>query len=247
MNYGIQLYSVRDITGNDFEGALRQVSEMGYSMIEPAGFFGNSAEDVMSMMKKYGLKCCSTHTSLSALRDNFKETVAYHKTIGCNNIIFPAAPFKTKDELDATINTINELIPLAEAEGIKLHYHNHSKEFWKNLDGQIPMDEIASRTDILFEIDTFWAFNAGLDPLAVIDTYKDRISFIHLKDGIPQDLNDPESKPQGRSLGLGRAPVTDIIKKANSLGITMVVESEDLSPSGPEEVLRCIEYLKSID
>ena len=46
MEYGLQLYSVRDITGNDLAGALEQVAALGYRFVEFAGFFGHSAEDV---------------------------------------------------------------------------------------------------------------------------------------------------------------------------------------------------------
>lgn len=247
MNYGLQLYSVRDITKTDFDVALRQVAEMGYTMVEPAGFFGNDAPNVAKMLKKYDLKCCSTHTSLTEISENVQKVIDYHKAIGCADIIIPSARFKTKDDLDLTIEKINTVMPIIKAAGMRLHYHNHSDEFLKNLDGQIPFDEIARRTDVLFEIDTFWAFNAGLDPVEIMEKYKDRISFIHLKDGIPQDFNDPDSKAKGQSLGSGNAPIIKIRDKARQLGITMVVESEDLSPSGPEEVKRCIDFLKSIE
>jgi len=50
MNYGLQMYSVRDITGTDLAGALKKVAELGYSFVEFAGFFGNSAEDVKKML-----------------------------------------------------------------------------------------------------------------------------------------------------------------------------------------------------
>ena len=33
MNYGIQMYSLRDITGTDLEGALAAVAEMGYQNV----------------------------------------------------------------------------------------------------------------------------------------------------------------------------------------------------------------------
>ena len=247
MEYGLQLYSVRDITDSDFEGALREVAEMGYTMVEPAGFFGNDGKTVAEWLEKYGLKCCSTHTGLSDLERDFEGTIAMHRAIGCENIIIPAASFKTKADLDHTIELINKYQPMVEAEGMKLHYHNHSKEFWPNLDGQIAEEEIAKRTNILLQIDTFWAYNAGLDPVEVIEKYRDRISVIHLKDGIAQDLSDPESKPQGRSLGLGNAPVEAVRKKALELGITMVVESEDLDPTGLEEVKRCIDFLKTLE
>ena len=43
MEYGLQLFSVRDVTERDMEGALCQVAEMGYRSVEFAGFFGHSA------------------------------------------------------------------------------------------------------------------------------------------------------------------------------------------------------------
>lgn len=46
MEYGLQLYSVRDITASDLEGTLKQVAELGYKFVEFAGFFGHSAETV---------------------------------------------------------------------------------------------------------------------------------------------------------------------------------------------------------
>ena len=52
--YGLQLFSLRDITGNDLEGALKAVAEMGYKYVEYAGFFGHSAEQV----KEWQIKLC---------------------------------------------------------------------------------------------------------------------------------------------------------------------------------------------
>ena len=40
MKYGLQMYSVRDLTEHDLRGALQQVAEMGYSFVEFAGFMG---------------------------------------------------------------------------------------------------------------------------------------------------------------------------------------------------------------
>ena len=49
------------------------------------------------------------------------------------------------------------------------------------------------------------------------------------------------------SLGQGIAPVAAVRKAAIELGLTMVVESEGLEPTGLEEVRRCIDYLKEQD
>ena len=50
MEYGLQLYSVRDITGEDLEGALANVAALGYRFVEFAGFFGHSADKVKAML-----------------------------------------------------------------------------------------------------------------------------------------------------------------------------------------------------
>lgn len=247
MKYGLQLFSIRDAAEKNFEDTLRQVAEMGYDMVETAGFFGLPAEEVKAMLAHYGLTICSTHTPYRDVFSNLEQTIEYHKKVGCQNIILPSAPLAIKEEVDYTVACINRFQPIIEAEGLKLHYHNHSREFMPNKDGIIAEEELAKRTNVLLEIDTFWTFNAGLSSVDVLEQYKDRISFIHLKDGIPQDHSNPSSRPRGKSLGSGLCPVADIRKKAIELGFSMVVESEGLDPSGPEESKRCIDYLRTLD
>lgn len=247
MKYGLQLYSVRDVAQENYEEALKQVAEIGYSMVETAGLFGNAPEEVAKMLEKYGLTACSTHTSIKELAADVDAVIAMHKAIGCKDIIIPSSKFKTAEQAADVIKTINELQPKVEAAGMRLHYHNHSKEFWPNEDGQIFFEMLRDQTNILFEFDTFWLFNAGLDPLEMMETYKDRMYFIHLKDGIPQDRANPESKIEGKSLGSGKAPAAAVRKKAIEMGLTIVIESEDLTPSGPEEVGRCMDFLKAQD
>jgi sugar phosphate isomerase/epimerase len=99
--------------------------------------------------------------------------------------------------------------------------------------------EIERRTNIDFELDTFWLFNAHVDPLATMEKLKDRVHVIHLKDGFVGGKGIP--------LGEGEAPVKAVREKAIEMGLTMVVESETLTPSGLDEAERCIKYLRSIE
>ena len=103
MNYGLQLYSVRDVTKIDFDGALRAVAEMGYKMVEPAGFFGLPANEVKAMIDHYGLTVCSTHTKYTEVFENTLETIKYHKEIGCKNIILPSVPLTNREEVDFAV------------------------------------------------------------------------------------------------------------------------------------------------
>lgn len=244
--YGIQMYSLRDVTQNDLEGAIRMVGEMGYTYAEFAGFFGHSAEEVRSWLDKYGVEVSGTHTAYQELSpENLENTIKYHKTIGNNNIIIPGFN-RTDAGLEELIEVINYALPILNENGISLAYHNHSSEFLPSESGKLYHKEIEERTNVDFEIDTFWAFNAGLDPVELMEKFKNRMKVVHLKDGFASGIKY-ERGAVGKSVGQGAAPVLDVINKANELGMLLVVESEGLDPTGPEEVKRCIDFLKSID
>lgn len=239
MDYGIQMYSLRDLAQVDLKAALKKVADIGYKKVEFAGFFGHSAEEVKSWLDEFGLTVSATHSSLQELDDDFEGTVKYHHTIGNKNYIIPGAPWDTKEGLDDTIAKLNKYKPLLAAEGITLAYHNHDGEFKPNKDGQIAHEEMEKRTDVDFEIDTYWAYAAGKDPIEVITRLKDRVHVIHLKDG--------DANRNGYPLGDGTAPVAAVREKAIELGMAMVVESETLTPDGPTEAERCFAYLKTLE
>ena len=211
MEYGLQLYSVRDFTEKDLAATLEKVAKIGYRYVEFAGFFGHSAEEVKTMLEANGLKVSGTHSGLQDLDNDFAATVKYHQTIGNTNYIVPGAPWNTAAELDETIAKLNKYKPMLAAEGITLAYHNHDGEFKPNKDGLIAHEEMHKRTEVDFEIDTYWAFAAGRDPIQVITDLKDRVHVIHLKDG--------DRNKVGYPLGDGEAPVAAIREKAIELGM----------------------------
>jgi len=239
MEYGIQLYSVRDLTEKNMEEALRQVSELGYKFVEFAGFFGIPAEEIKGMLDKYGLKVSGTHTGWKEIAEHFEETVAYHKAIGNKNIIIPGGDFSDQKKLDALIDMINEFQPKLAAEGITLGYHNHHKEFLPNKDGSNIEDQLIYRTNVMLEIDTYWAYVGMKNPVALLERLKDRVKVIHIKDG--------DANGNGTPLGMGEAPVAAVYAKAIEMGLPMVVESETCKPDGMTEAKICIEYLKSLE
>ena len=239
MDYGIQMYSVRDLTKTSLDDALRQVSELGYRFVEFAGFFGHSAEEVRAMLDKYGLTVSGTHTGWQEIAEHFEETVAYHKAIGNKNIIIPGADLGDQKKLDAFIKMANEFQPRLAAEGISLGYHNHAHEFRPNEDGSMIHDQLVYRTRLNIEIDTYWAYVGMGHPIELMERLKDRIHVIHIKDG--------DAEGNGKPLGMGTAPVSAVYEKALEMGIPMVVESETLTPDGMTEAKICIEYLKSLE
>ena len=239
MEYGIQMYSVRDITEKNMDGALKALAEMGYKFVEFAGFFGIPADEIKAMLDKYGLKVSGTHTGWQEIAEHYEETLAYHKAIGNTRIIVPGADLTTKAKLDAFIDMMNEFQPKLAAEGITLGYHNHDHEFKPNEDGSMIYPQLVEKTNLGLEIDTYWAYVGGQDPIEMMERLKDRVHVVHLKDGTKDG--------EGTHLGKGTAPVKAVIAKATEMGIPMVVESESLTPDGVSEVTACFEYLMSLE
>ncbi len=238
--YGIQLYSVRDITEKNLPEALEQIAALGYTEVEFAGFFGYSAEDVKEMLDKNGLIVSGTHSGWEELTpDRIDETIKYHKTIGNHNFIVPGADLTTLEKIEKFCEVMNFAQPILNKEGISLAFHNHSREFEVQSWGSTIHSELENRTSIDFEIDTFWAFNAGCDAIKVMDRLKDRVKVIHLKDGFKGGV--------GKPLGQGEAPIKEIRDYAYEHGFGIVVESETLTPDGMTEAKECIEFLKTID
>lgn len=237
--YGVQMFGLRDITKDDMRAALRTVAETGYKQVEFAGFFDNAPEKVREYLDEFGLEAVSTHTGIGLLTpENIQNTIALHKAIGCTNLTIPGVAMKTREELESSIEIINFAQPILEVEGITLSVHNHAREFIVTDYGALVHEELAKRTKINFQIDTFWVFFAGVDPVEVIEHYRalGRLTMIHLKDG----RLDRSSK----ALGEGDAPVEAVLTKALEFDIPIIVESEGLNPTGAEENARCFEFLK---
>lgn len=237
--YGVQLYGLRDIAEKDIRLAIKAAADTGYKYVEFAGFFDRTPEQICSYLDECGVEVISSHTVIDQLKpENLEKTVEYHKAIGNKNITMPFIWLNTREDLERSIEVINYALPILKDSGITLSVHNHYNELLPTEYGVIPYDEIEARTDISFQLDTFWAFFAGKDPVALMEHYYSigRLSAIHLKDG----LLDRSSK----ALGEGVAPVEAVLTKALELGIPIIVESEGLDPNGTEENARCFDFLK---
>lgn len=239
MEYGLQLFSIRDITEKNLKQALQEVAKLGYKMVEFAGFFDHSAKEVKSILQETQLVICGTHTDWREIATDFEKLVAYHQEIGNHNIIIPWAELTCQEKIDSFIAMVNEFQPKLEQKGIALHYHNHAEEFLPNQDGSVAFTQLVERTKLLLEIDTYWVYAAKQNPTEWMEQLKDRVRFIHIKDG---DING-----NGKPLGQGSAPVKQVWQKACELQIPMVVESETLQPDGLTEAKVCIQYLHELE
>ena len=61
---GIELYTVRDVLANDFEGVLAKLAQVGYKEIEPATGYNNmDPKSFRALLDRYGMTMPSTHSN----------------------------------------------------------------------------------------------------------------------------------------------------------------------------------------
>jgi len=105
--------------------------------------------------------------------------------------------------------------------------------------GKTIYQQIIERTNVKFEVDTYWAFVAGQDPIEFMESLGDRLVLAHIKDGT-KDY-------KGAPLGMGEAPVKEVYEYLKNKNIPIIVECEAKDAPGLEEAEISMNYLKSLE
>ena len=184
---GVQLYSVRDLMKNDFDGTIAKVAQIGYKEVEFAGYFGHSAQQVRDVLSKNGLTAPSTHVQYDELDEKFPSVIEFSKAIGLEYIICPWIPEelrKSPDIWKQASEKFNKCGEQTKQAGMQFGYHNHWFEFLPT-NGKLPYDELLKMCDpklVIMEMDLCWITAAGADPLKYFNEYPGRFPLVHVKD-----------------------------------------------------------------
>lgn len=201
---GLQLYSVRQSLASDPWGTLEAIAKAGFKYIEAANHnatndpgvgFGVSAADMRRHLDALGLSIVGCHINpldVTILPRALEYQAELGNTaFGCDIEFYP---YGDMDYVLRRAETFNQIGELARQHGMQFYYHNHFQEFQRFGDEYV-YEIILKNTDpalVKLELDTFWMYRGGQDPLAWMETYGDRVVLIHQKDfpeNGPQDLN----------------------------------------------------------
>lgn len=183
----LQLYTVREKAGQDLDATLKQIADIGYKYVEPAGFYGLSAADLKAKFDQYGLHATSAHIPYAQFQEDAAKAFADMKTLG---IEYGIVPYLTREQRDSREKceqlaaNLNQWGKQAQAEGLKFGYHNHNFEF-EPVDGTTLWDVLLEQTDpalVCLELDLFWATKGGNDALELLKKYPGRFPLLHMKD-----------------------------------------------------------------
>ena len=269
---GLQLYSVRDDMQKDFEGTIKKVKEMGYDVVEFAGYYGHDADEIKALLEKYDLECVSVHQKYEAFLEDEEAMVEFQRKLGIKYSIIPWMDRSKQADKEVFPQTIKEIKTVAKALskiGVKMGYHNHEFEF-ETYNDEFLIDLFRKEftdDEMFLQVDTCWCKYAGYDPAEYIKKYNGKIPVLHLKDFTADksvkaamyaliDETGKETKAPTRDengfkfkpLGEGQQDFPSIIKSAEEIGVQYLIVEQDGHPDYEplESVRRSREYLKSL-
>jgi sugar phosphate isomerase/epimerase len=250
-NFGLQLYTLRDVIPNDPKGTLKQVASFGYKQIESyehssmGMFWGMKNTEFKKLMDDLGMKIVSSHCNIN---QDFERKAAEAAEIGMEYLLCAyLGPQKSIDDFKKFAETFNQRGEICKKNGIKFGYHNHDYGFVQ-LEGQYPQDVLMQNTDknlVDFEMDIYWVVTAGQDPITWIDKYPGRFKLCHVKDRKKSaSLSDRDASV---ILGTGSIDFKKILKEADARGMEYyIVEQEAYENTTPLDAAKAdADYLKN--
>jgi sugar phosphate isomerase/epimerase len=193
------------------------------------------------------IKCCGTHTQWDTLSDaNLAATIEFNKTIGNTRLIVPMLSVRGADQKAGWLDyakRFNELADKVKSDGMRVGYHSHEGEF-KKIDDTTPWDIIYSnaKPEVIMQIDTFWAFAGGADPVAIMKRYPGRTATIHLKEWTKDN--------RIAMIGEGDTKWDELLNTCETIGKTewyIIEEERSRTPEAAMEAVdKCLKGLKKL-
>lgn len=239
---GLQLWSLRDQTKESTTGALDVAAGFGFTEVETAGTGSLSPEEFARELAARKLTVIAAHAGYESLKKDFAKVLADAGTLGAKYLICPALPHPkgfTVDDARRVAAEFNAWGEACKAAGLKFGYHTHGFEFVAATDGgDTPFDVLMNETKpdlVCFEMDVFWVFHAGVDPVKLLQKYSGRWRFLHVKDirkGAVTGLSTGSAPPTDKvAVGDGQIDWPAVLGAAESAGVThFFIEDESTQP-----------------
>lgn len=244
-SYGAQLYTIRVALGQDFEGSLCRIAQIGYREVEFAGLYGRDPSDVRALLGRYRLDAVATHVDWRQLRDNPEMAIRDAKSLGAKYLVLAWLPSEERQTIEQWrwwVAQLNKVGEAAAAEDVVLLYHAHDFEY-RAIDGVRPIDLLLEKLDprfVNFEMDVYWTIKGGGDPIALLRQYPGRFPLVHVKDmqRTSTDMAD---------VGDGRIDFPFIFASAGKRDFLHKFVERDEASEPFETLRRSIEYIQSIE
>lgn len=239
-----QLYTSREA---DHAATLSHVKAAGYDAVEGFGPWFDDPAASRDMLDTAGLPMVSGHFALQMVEAEAAKVIDTARTLGISHVY---APFLVPDDRptdragwEAFARRLAEAgKPIVEA-GLTFGWHNHDFEM-VDLGGGTCAEDLIAEAGVSLELDLGWVFRAGIDPVAAINNYGDRVKALHVKDRAAKGQNPDQDG--WATIGQGVMDWPAILSAARAQGVELFVVENDHPADDVEFLGRSASYLKSL-
>lgn len=261
----VQLYTLATEFSADPQGSLARLAEIGFANVEAFDFVRRPGE-IRAALDASGLASPTGHAPLlsdqlwtpdGAIPTPGPEVVfAAAAEIGMTTVIDPFVEperWLTETGVADIAERLNRAAEQASAFGLTVGYHNHAQEFVASFDGQTAYARFVELTDprVELELDLFWALTGGQDVPALVAQLGDRLTAVHVKDGVVPTSNPwaPGAGEFGsasldqRHAGTADVPLAEALRAGT--GIRYAIVEYDSAPGDVfDDIAASLAFLK---
>jgi sugar phosphate isomerase/epimerase len=262
---GLELYTVRNLLNQDYEGVLSKVAAIGYKEVEPADPYNKmEPKQYKALLDKYGLRMYSTHSGVNDGPDLEKQLegqrlmgIKYTDIRAPRPTAVPAGGGagrgqggeqpRSVESVKRSCAQMNKYGAVLQQFGMKYYIHNHAGEFDLLDDGKTNQyDVFLAETDpsvVALQIDIGWASMAGQDVMQMFKKHPGRYELWHVKDAKYKQA-DPKLTPSARArasqivaMGEGDIDYKTLFANAGLAGLKYFVIEQDTAGQGGRDAL----------
>ena len=247
---GIQLYTLRDDAKNNLEATLSDIANAGYKDVELLSSmrnFGMPPAQLRQLLDRLGLRAPSTHIGAEGF-DNLDAIFDEAGTLGHQYIVLASLPYgpgkATLDDYRRWADRLNEAGRRARTHNLWMAFHDEAYDFSPLIEGQMPYDILADRTDpslVRLQLDTGNAAIGGRDPLDLMRKYGSRYYLFHIKDA------ERLGAPNDTELGKGMVNFRELLAMIPDIDDKHLYVEQESYPGAPlDSAKRDYDYLSSL-
>lgn len=254
---GLQLYTLRNEISKDLVKVMERIAASGYQEVEVFGyshsthFWGFSPNAFAEILDANNLKAISGHYDFDEFlrpeskMQRFESYLNAASALKHRYLIIPYINEELRtsaDDYKRLAEKFNRAGERCLKSGLQLAYHNHAFEF-QQFGDTTGYNILLAETDprlVKFELDLYWVFRAGKDPIELFSKNKGRFELWHVKD---MDRSDPALNTE---IGSGSIDFTKIFAEAGLSGLkNVIIEQENFSIDPFESISKSAAFTRS--
>ena len=247
-----QLWVLRDLLAKNAKEVIEQLPALNIEEVE--GFDLERLQEVKPLLNSNTLNvqsCFIPILSQNTLLKTADKAAELQLQYVVQGYILPEDR-RTLDDYKRMAELFNVFGSECSKRNIQFCYHNHSFEF-QPMENTQPYQVLMDYSDPLhvsFELDTFWTYVAGEDPIAWMQKLGTRLKQLHLKDlrtKVPYTYNEHTfDKSQFCALGDGILDLKAIIQQAKLQDVKVIHMDQDYAIEPFSAIKASAQYLKKL-